>query len=154
LWGGGLGIVILVFLGGGFVYGQKPKTLSKAIEVAARDDGLHLELAPLADGHLHRFAVDLGGGRTTRIIADATGEREPGGAPRIALAFDACEVCGNRGYVETSSQIECLHCESGIYPPTIGTAGGCNPIPLTSAVAGGEIVIPRDALESGAALFD
>jgi len=154
VWGGGLGIAILVLLGCGFVYGQRPKALSPAIPVVAREDGLHLELAPLADGHLHRFAVDLGGGRKTRIIAVSTGEREPGGALRIAVAFDACEVCGNRGYVETSSQIECLHCESGIYPPTIGTAGGCNPIPLAGAVAGGEMVIPRDALERGAALFD
>jgi uncharacterized membrane protein len=154
LWGAGLGIVILVLLGAGFVYGQKPKTLSPAVAVAAREDGVHLELAPLTDGHLHRFAVDLGGGRKTRIIAVSTGEREPGGALRIAVAFDACEICGGHGYLEAGGQIECLHCSSAIYPPSIGHGGGCNPIPLTGAVTGGEIVIPRDALERGAALFD
>ena len=154
LWGGALGIVILLLLGCGFVYGQKPKTLSPAIAVAAREDGVHLDLRPLYDGRLHRFAVDLGGGRKTRIIAVATGETEPDGAPRVAVAFDACEICGGHGYLEKGGQIECLHCGSAIYPPSIGRSGGCNPIPLAGSVAGAELVIPRDALERGAALFD
>jgi len=148
VWGGTLGVVILALLGFGFVYGQKPKTLSPATPVTAREDGLHLELEPLGDGRLHRFLVDLGGGRRVRIIAVATGEDG-----RIAVAFDACEICGTHGYVEAGSEIECLHCRSAIYPPSIGKSGGCNPIPLEGAVAGGELVVPRAGLERGAPLF-
>ncbi len=155
VWGGALGIGILALLASGFVYGRKPKALSPAVPVVAAEDGLHLALEPLRDGHLHRFLVDLGGGRRTRIIAVSTGEVEHAGAEsRVAVAFDACEVCGNQGYIETSSQIECLHCQSGIYPPSIGKAGGCNPIPLAATAVGDELLVPRAALESGAALFD
>lgn len=148
VWGGTLGVAILALLGFGFVYSQKPKTLSPAIPVTAGADGLHLELEPLRDGRLHRFLVDLGGGRKARIIAVATGEDG-----RIAVAFDACEVCGTHGYVEAGSEIECLHCRSAIYPPSIGKSGGCNPIPLAGAVAGGELIVPRADLERGAPLF-
>jgi FTR1 family protein len=154
-WGGALGIGILALLGTGFVYGRQPKALSPAVPVAAAEDGLRLALAPLRDGHLHRFLVDLGGGRKTRIIAVSTGEAEgPAGGTRVAVAFDACEVCGSHGYIETAGQIECLHCESAVYPPSIGKAGGCNPIPLAATVAGDELRVARADLERGATLFD
>jgi uncharacterized membrane protein len=148
-WGGLLGIAILAALGFGFVYGQKPKILSVAQPVAAGADALRLPVAPLRDGHLHRFQVDLGNGEAARIIAVATGEADG----RVAVAFDACEICGSHGYLEDGGQIACLHCGSAIFPPSIGKSGGCNPIPLSAVESDGALVVARADLERGAALF-
>lgn len=148
VFAGGLGIVVLLGLGLEAVYGQASRTLSPATPLELGADGVSLPLAEVGDGHLHRYSVTLDG-RTVRFIAVATGEA--GG--RIATAFDACEVCGNKGYVEEGGTILCLHCVSAIYPPSIGRSGGCNPIPLPSRVEGGALKIARHDLEPGAKLF-
>ncbi len=147
--GGSFGILVLFGLGLETVYGQPAHERSPAMPVGLQADGVHLPLAGLADRHLHRFSVVVGG-RTVRFIAVATGESDG----RIATAFDACEVCGNRGYGEEGGAIVCLHCLSAIYPPSIGRSGGCNPVPLGAHVAGSELVIARAELEAGAKLFD
>ena len=143
--GGVLGIGILLLLGLHAVYGQPERVLSPATPVALGPAGVRLETAPLRDGKLHRFTVDLDG-RPVRFIAIATGEGD-----RIAVAFDACEICGTHGYLEDGGAIACLHCGSAIYPPSIGQVGGCNPIPLAARPEGGAIVIARADLERGAA---
>ena len=146
-FGGVLGLVILFALGLHSVYGHDEPTLSPATPVALGTDGVRLERAPLLDGKLHRFAVDIGGEKV-RFIAIATGEEDG-----IAVAFDACEICGAHGYVEDGTAVACLHCGSAIYPPSIGQTGGCNPIPLANQSGADAIVIPRAALEAGAAHF-
>lgn len=145
--GGALGIGILLLLGLHAVYGQAERVLSPATPVALGPDGVRLDAAPLGDGRLHRFAVEIDG-RPVRFIAMATGEGD-----RIAVAFDACEICGAHGYLEDGGEIACLHCGSAIYPPSIGDVGGCNPIPLAARAEGGAIVIARADLERGAARF-
>ena len=59
----------------------------------------------------------------------------------IATAFDACEICGSKGYIQGSGTIVCLNCAADINKSTIGKGGGCNPIPLTSRTEGGSIFI-------------
>jgi high-affinity iron transporter len=77
--------------------------------------------------------------------------RRPGAA--IAVAFDACEICGARGYYQEGGNVTCLHCGSAIYPPSIGQHGGCNPVPLPSRREGGDLVIQAADLAKGAPLF-
>ena len=43
-------------------------------------------------------------------------------------ALDACRICGAEGYRQDGQNVICRHCGSAIYVPTIGQAGGCNPI--------------------------
>lgn len=47
----------------------------------------------------------------------------------------------------------CLHCQSAIYPPSIGRPGGCNPIPLDFRVEGDEVVVAAAGLEAAADMF-
>lgn len=145
--GGALGIGILLLLGLHAVYGQTERVLSPATVVALGPEGVRLEAAPLLDGKLHRFAVEIDG-RQVRFIAIATGEGD-----RIAVAFDACEICGAHGYMEDGGAIACLHCGSAIYPPSIGEIGGCNPVPLEARPEAGAMVIARADLERGAPRF-
>ncbi|HKI02309.1 MAG TPA: Fe-S-containing protein [Thermoanaerobaculia bacterium] len=143
-----LGLVILASLGLGWVYAQPPAALSPATPVAVAADGtVRIPLSTFQGTALHRFQVTIGG-HPVRFFAVPV---EAGGP--FATAFDACLICGPRGYYQDGPNITCLHCGSAIYPPSIGQAGGCNPVPLTSRVEGGELVLAASDLAGGGHLF-
>jgi uncharacterized membrane protein len=147
LLAGALGMVILLVLGAGLVYGRQPLALSPATPVAADGAGeVRIPLAGLPVGSLARFSAEVPGG-AVRFIAVRLGERE------VATAFDACLICGGRGYAQDGSGIRCLHCASVIYPPSIGQSGGCNPIPLPSRLQGDALVVEARDLAAGARHF-
>jgi high-affinity iron transporter len=146
--GSALGLVILAALGLGLVYAQPPAALSPATPVRVEADGqVRIPLSTFQGTALHRFQVMIGG-RPVRFIAVPI---EKGG--RIATAFDACVICGPRGYYQNGANVTCLHCGSAIYPPSIGQAGGCNPVPLPSRTAGGQLVLAASDLAGGGHLF-
>jgi len=160
VWGGSLGVAILAALGLGFVYSRPPAALSPATAVTVGADGMvRLPLADFRGTALRRYAVTLGtpgtlgtlggGGAAVRFIAVPLDDpRQPGTV--IATAFDACEICGAKGYYQEGGNVACLHCGSTIYPPSIGQHGGCNPIPLPSRRLGGELVLRAADLAAGA----
>jgi FTR1 family protein len=169
VWGGSLGVAILAALGLGFVYSRPPATLSPATPVAVGADGMvRLPVADFRGTALRRYVVTLGtvgmlggtGGAGDRsrsaavrfIAVPLDDPSKPGAA--IATAFDACEICGAKGYYQEGGNVTCLHCGSAIYPPSIGQHGGCNPIPLPSRRQGGELLLRAADLAAGAPLFD
>ena len=144
--GAALGLVILAALGLGFVYAQPP-SLSPATPVEAGPDGaVRIPLSTFRGTALQRFQVTVDG-RPVRFIAVPIEPVENGG--EIATAFDACLICGPKGYYQDGPNITCLHCGSAVYPPTIGQAGGCNPIPLASRVEGSDLVLTAADLSGG-----
>jgi high-affinity iron transporter len=146
--GASLGVVILAALGLGFVYAQPPAALSPATPVAVGADGkVHIPLATFEGTKLRRFQTTVDG-RPVRFIAIPI---EKGGP--IATAFDACLICGARGYYQDGPNVVCLHCASVVYPPSIGQAGGCNPVPLPSRVEGSDLVLAAADLAQGGHLF-
>jgi FTR1 family protein len=94
---------------------------------------VRLPTAGLDDGHLHRFGVSFDG-TVVRFIVMKSGKK-------VVPVFDSCVVCGAFGYVERRSRLVCLACAADINTATIGTGGGCNPIPLRHREEGGELVI-------------
>jgi FTR1 family protein len=148
VWGAGLGVVILAVLGFGFVYSQAPMALSPATPVTVTDGAVRIPLSSFEGGKLHRFQVTIEG-VGVRFIAVPIDEK----ATEIATAFDACDICGAKGYFQDGTSITCLHCHSAIYPPSIGQRGGCNPAPLPSRREGGDLVIAASDLAAGAPRF-
>jgi high-affinity iron transporter len=143
-----MGLVILAALGLGFAYGRPPAALSAATPVAVAADGMvRIPLSTFQGTVLHRFQATIDG-HPVRFFAVPI---EKGGP--IATAFDACLICGPRGYYQDGPNITCLHCGSAIYPPSIGQPGGCNPVPLASRVEGGELVLAASDLAGGGHLF-
>jgi FTR1 family protein len=148
LAGGMLGVVILALLTVGFTYSRPVEARSPATPVEPGADGaIRLDLDRFALGELHRFEVEAGGG-PVRFIAIRLEEGD--GPEAVVTALDACLICGDKGYVQDEAGIACLHCHSVIHPPSIGTGGGCNPIPLASRVEGGELVVPMSAFGGAA----
>ena len=72
---------------------------------------------------------------------------------KIVPAFDACQVCGAYGYVETRGRLVCLACAADINAATLGVRGGCNPLPLAHSGEGGDLVIRVADLAAEAATF-
>ena len=69
------------------------------------------------------------------------------------MALDACLICGSQGDYQDGPNVVCANCSAAIYVPSIGLAGGCNPVPLEHRVEGGEVVIPQPALAEGTKHF-
>jgi high-affinity iron transporter len=67
-------------------------------------------------------------------------------------ALDACQICGRVGYRQEGQNVICRNCGAAVYIPSIGTAGGCNPIPVKSTVAGGEVIVDLAALANANAM--
>ncbi len=120
-----------------------------APEPVARDGAdLVVPLQELDAGKLKRFGVVMDG-RTVRFLAMKTADG------KYRTAVDACEMCGAFGYVqdEKSGNLICLNCGAEINPLTMGHKGGCNPIPLRSAVQGSAVRVAVADLEKDAHRF-
>ncbi|MBK1663889.1 hypothetical protein CKO38_08605 [Rhodospirillum rubrum] len=133
------------------LYASLPPSLSPAAPVTPDAKGqVRLVIDPLKDGALHRFAYIAGDGHRVRFFLI---NRYDGEHVKMGVVFDACMICGDEGYIQKGNEIICIACNVRIFRPSIGKAGGCNPIPMRHTVENGEIVIAQSELERGARYF-
>ena len=128
-----------------FIYARNETALSPSTDVTASQGVIRIPADSVSDGNLHRF-VYTAAGAETRFIVVKVGDR-------LATVLDACEICGSQGYYQKGTSIFCKNCSAAIYGPTIGLVGGCNPVPLNSAVEGPDLVIRAADLEPGSKFF-
>ena len=129
-----------------FIYAKSATDLSVAIPVAVTGGVIRIPVSTVSDGQLHRFSIQSDGA-SVRIIAIRRPDQS------IAVAFDACQICGSQGYYQKGPYVICKNCSSAINIPTIGQSGGCNPVPLESKIEGDQVVISADKLLPGTRLF-
>lgn len=141
-----VGLVSIVLISAKFIYSQVAQAVSPPEQVAVLHGELRIPIAKLADHKLHRFVVSIGGVEV-RVIAilDASDS--------VRSAFDACQICGAQGYYQDGTNVLCRNCGAAIYAPTIGTAGGCNPIHIDYQVEGQTLILTQAALHAGAKMF-
>ena len=106
-----------------FVYAKSQSALSPATEVSFTNGQVKIPLAQVSDGDLHRFQAQENGTEIRFWLY-----QKPDG--KIATVFDACEICGAVGFYKSGNGVVCKNCAAPINPQSVGTAGGCNPIPL------------------------
>jgi FTR1 family protein len=121
-WTGVVALLVVGLLSMAFVQRARAPERPPALPVPVVEGAVHIDTAPLADGHLHFFEVALRE-RPVRIFAVQVGEQ-------VRVCLDACEICGDKGYFEDGSAVVCRNCMSPIVRTSLGRAGGCNPIPL------------------------
>ena len=129
-----------------FIYAKSTNDLSAATPVAVTAGEVRIPVSSVSDGTLHRFSAEADG-TTVRLIVIQRPDKT------LATAFDACEICGNKGYFQKGPNVVCRNCASAIFIPTIGVRGGCNPIPLESKVEGSDLVIAAAKLFKGSRYF-
>jgi high-affinity iron transporter len=132
-------LVVILMLTADFIYARAGAAAPTIARLEARGDEVRVPVGQVQDGAMHLFAADLGGGQTVRFLII----KKPDG---WGTALDACRICGAEGYRQDGQNVVCRHCGSAIYVPTIGQAGGCNPIGVPSHVDGGDLVLNISAL--------
>ncbi|MBS1841223.1 MAG: DUF2318 domain-containing protein [Acidobacteria bacterium] len=131
-------LAVILVLTADFVYARANSAPPASHKVAASADLIHIPLTDVQDGNLHIFTVNTSSQDFRFIVI-----KKPQG---WGVALDACRICGAEGYRQDGQNVICRHCGSAIYVPTIGEAGGCNPVGLPFQVQGAEIVVNVSAI--------
>ena len=126
-------LAVVLALTADFIYARVAAAAPQAKPLAAQEERVRIPLAEVNDQNLHFFTVDIKGSTVRFLVI-----RKAGG---WGTALDACMICGTAGYRQDGSNVICRNCASAIYTPTIGEAGGCNPVGVPSRVEGDALVV-------------
>ena len=142
----GASLLVIVLISAQFIYSRTAHAMSPPERVTVQDGEVKVPTNLLADHDLHLMVVDVGG-TEVRIIAilDSSGT--------VRAGLDACAICGHQGYYQDGKNVICRNCGAVIYIPTIGQAGGCNPIHIDYRVEGDSLRIPATTLSDAARYF-
>lgn len=142
-----VGFLALFALSFQYVHAKSPQKITPPIMMTPENGRIAVPVSELADGKLHRYGAALDG-KLLRFLLMKT----PDG--RIRSGFDACRICGSKGYIQEGSRLICLNCAADIQGATLGQGGGCNPIPLFSKVEKDAVVIQTKDLLKQEKIFD
>jgi high-affinity iron transporter len=132
-------LVVILVLTADFIYARAGAAPPSVAQLTAHGDEVRIPISQVQDGAMHLFSIDVSDGRMVRFMII----KKPDG---WGTALDACRICGAEGYRQDGQNVICRHCGSAIYVPSIGQAGGCNPIGVPSHVDGGDLVLNLSAL--------
>lgn len=123
-------------------YDEKEVVLSPAEPMTISGSEILIPLENIRDGHLHRFVYTASDQTEVRFIVIKKNEAAFG------VGLDACDICGPTGYYERDDEVVCKLCDVVMNISTIGFKGGCNPVPLSYTLNGGNMVIQTQNLEN------
>jgi high-affinity iron transporter len=130
-----------------FVYAKNQSALSPSTEVTFTNGQVTIPLAQVSDGDLHRYQAEENGTPIRFWLY-----QKPDG--KIATVFDACQICGAVGFYKSGNGVVCKNCAAPINPQTVGTPGGCNPIPLNTTQTADAIIIQEADIAAGSRVFE
>jgi len=137
-------LVVMLLLTADFIYARAnsaPPAARAIVAARAGTDELRVPLSEVQDGNLHLYTASSGNQSFRFLII-----KKPQG---WGVALDACRICGADGYRQDGQNVVCRHCGSAIYVPTIGEAGGCNPVGVPFRLDGTDLVLNVSALAQG-----
>jgi uncharacterized membrane protein len=138
--------VFIALITAEFVYAKSVSNLSPATEVTFTNGRVSIPLATISDGDLHRFQAQESGTAIRFWLY-----QKPDG--KIATVFDACEICGAVGFYKSANGVVCKNCSAPINPQSVGTAGGCNPVPLKATQTADAVIIEEADVAAGGRMF-
>ncbi len=138
--------VFILLITAEFAYTKSVSALSPATEVHFVSGQVSIPLSQISDGDLHRFAA-LENGTMIRFWL----YKKPDG--KIATVFDACQICGGVGFYKTANGVVCKNCASPINAQSVGSKGGCNPVPLAAEMTSDAVIIKEADIATGIKMF-
>jgi uncharacterized membrane protein len=135
-----------------FIYAKSSTALSATSPVTLVGEQVTVPTAEVNDDKLHRYGVHVDDGHGSSPEVRFLLYKKPDG--NIVSVADACSICGPVGFYIGSQGITCKMCASPLVPASMGQPGGCNPIPLQSINAGGQITIAAADLKALAPRFE
>ncbi len=130
-----------------FVYAKSKSDLSPSAEVTFVSGSVSIPLAQVSDGDLHRFQARENGAEIRFWLY-----QKPDG--KIATVFDACQICGASGFYKTANGVVCKNCAAPINPQSVGSTGGCNPVPLKATQTVDAVIIEEADVAAHSRLFE
>jgi len=149
LWMASVYVFSFVFIGlitAEFIYTKNVSALSPATQVSFVNGSVAIPIAQVSDGDLHRFEATEGSADIRFWLY-----QKPDG--KIAAVFDACEICGSVGFYKGTNGVVCKNCAAPVNAQSIGSGGGCNPVPLRAVQSATSIVIQETDIAAGGRLF-
>ncbi len=140
------GVMVVTLVTAQFVYSRQAEAPIPHVTVVPVDGVVRIPTSALADHRLHIYSVPTPDG-TVRLMAFLDDK------DTVRAALDACQVCGAQGYYQEGRNIICRNCGAAIVIQSIGTAGGCNPIPIQFVVEGNALTISESGLLPSARIF-
>jgi high-affinity iron transporter len=137
--------VFILMVTAEFIY-SKSVSASPAIEVSFTNGQLSIPLVQVSDGDLHRFEARENG-TTVRFWL----YQKPDG--RVATVFDACPICGPAGFYKGPNGVVCKNCAAPINGQSVGSTGGCNPVPLHAEQTSDAVMIREADIAAGVHIF-
>jgi high-affinity iron transporter len=138
--------VFIALITAEFVYAKSVSSLSPAAEVTFTNGRVSIPLAQISDGDLHRFQAQENG-----VAIRFWLYQKPDG--KIATVFDACQICGAVGFYKGANGVVCKNCSAPINPQSVGTSGGCNPVPLKATQTADAVIIEEADIAAGGRMF-
>ncbi len=135
-------LAVILVLTADFVYTRANSAPPASRAITAVGGEVRVPISEVQDGSLHIFTVAAGAESLRFMII-----KKPNG---YGTALDACRICGAEGYRQDGQNVICRHCASAIYVPSIGDAGGCNPIGVPAHVDGNDLVLDVSSLTKAA----
>jgi high-affinity iron transporter len=139
--------VFIAMITAEFVYAKSQSALSPATELTFINGQVSIPLAQVSDGDLHRFQAKENGTEIRFWLY-----QKPDG--KIATVFDACEICGSVGFYKSANGVTCKNCGAPVNPQSVGSKGGCNPVPLKATQTADAIVIQEADIAAGSRMFE
>jgi high-affinity iron transporter len=130
-----------------FVYAKSQSALSPATEVSFVNGQVKIPLAQVSDGDLHRYQTQENGTAIRFWLY-----QKPDG--KVATVFDACEICGAVGFYKSGNGVVCKNCAAPINPQSVGSKGGCNPVPLKATQTADSVIIQEADIATGSRMFE
>ena len=135
-----------------FIYAKSSTALSPTAPVTLVGEQVTVPTAEVNDDQLHRYGVKVDDGKGGSAEVRFLLYKKPDG--NIVSVADACQICGPVGFYIGAQGITCKMCASPLNGASMGQPGGCNPIPLKSTNAGGQITIAAADLRTLTAVFE
>ena len=133
------------------LHASRPPKISPPVMMTPDANGqIRIKADLVKDGKLHRFAMVTDDGHVVRFFLI---NKSLGQSSKIGVVYDACMLCGDMGYIQEKNEVICIACNVRIFRPSIGKAGGCNPIPLAHSLEGNDVVLSVQELDKGARYF-
>lgn len=133
------------------LYASRPVKITPPTMMTPDAAGMiKIGIEQVKDGGLHRYAIVTDDGHVVRFFLI---NRSIGQSGKIGVVYDACMLCGDMGYILEKNEVICIACNVRIFRPSIGKAGGCNPIPLAHSIEGNQVVLSVEELDKGAKYF-
>src|SRR5579863_3207242 len=138
--------VFIMLVTAEFIYAKSVSALSPATEVTFVNGQVAIPLQQLYDGDLHRFEAKENGAEIRFWLY-----QKPDG--KIATVLDACEICGSLGFYKRQNSVICKNCAGPILPQSVGTPGGCNPIPLQAEITADSVIVREADIAAHSRMF-